>query len=261
MDCIFFEVHCNKFKPDPICNLSQDSEKSVSHRVFFFCICKHLLNGLFSQCIYCFVTVFSLFAFLVHLSFVGHFSHLYPLLLYSCSRHDLLLNSSKPDFRDKLHNHSKHHIHIRMVCNNLLLLPVFCMVISVFFRHQLLFCISKGSCSLHRLRHSAFQDNVLQVCHTAHQKQRCHVYISWIDGHVEDISFLVASGLCCICKAFFVFAFMNTQHSGSVVDSLTILSFGGLVSSNSFLPCSSRSSLIFSISFSIVSAVNLFLKL
>ena len=78
-----------------------------------------------------------------------------------CSRHGLLLNSSAPDFQDKLHNHNKHHIHIRMVCNNLLHLQVLCMVISVFFRHQLLLCISKGFCSLRQLRHSVFQDNVL----------------------------------------------------------------------------------------------------
>lgn len=60
-----------------------------------------------------------------------------------CSRHGLLLNSSAPDFRGKLHNHSKHHIHVRKVCNNLLRLPVLCMVKSVFF--HLLLCSSRFS--------------------------------------------------------------------------------------------------------------------
>lgn len=54
MDRIFFEVHCSKFKPDPIRYLSQASEKSISHRVLFLCICKHPFNCLFSQCVYCF---------------------------------------------------------------------------------------------------------------------------------------------------------------------------------------------------------------
>lgn len=51
----FFEVHCSEFKPDPICYLSQASEKSISHRVLFLCICKHSFNCLFPQCVYCFV--------------------------------------------------------------------------------------------------------------------------------------------------------------------------------------------------------------
>ena len=40
------------------------------------------------------------------------------------------------------------------------------------------------------------------------------MYISGIDCHIKNISFLVASGLCCICKAFFVFTLVEYSAFG-----------------------------------------------
>ena len=47
--CYFFEIHCSKLKPNPICNLVQPSIGCISHGVFFFCISKHPLNSLTSH--------------------------------------------------------------------------------------------------------------------------------------------------------------------------------------------------------------------
>ncbi len=45
---IFFQVHGSKFKPDPICNLSQASVKCITHGILFFCIYKYTFYCFFS---------------------------------------------------------------------------------------------------------------------------------------------------------------------------------------------------------------------
>ena len=47
MDCILFQIHRSKFKPDPFGNLGQASEISVTHAVFFLGICKYTFNCFF----------------------------------------------------------------------------------------------------------------------------------------------------------------------------------------------------------------------
>ena len=49
MQCIFFEVHCSKLKPDPICHLAQAPVLSIPHCVFFFRVCEYPFNCLFSS--------------------------------------------------------------------------------------------------------------------------------------------------------------------------------------------------------------------
>ena len=49
-----FQIHCSKFKPDPILNSRQAFNICVSHCVFFFRVCKHSFYCLTSQRIYLF---------------------------------------------------------------------------------------------------------------------------------------------------------------------------------------------------------------
>ena len=46
--CQFFEVHGSEFKPHPVCHLSQASVVCITHRVFFFRICKVSFNRFFA---------------------------------------------------------------------------------------------------------------------------------------------------------------------------------------------------------------------
>ena len=45
-----FQIHGSIFKPHPACNPGQTSMVCISHGVFFFCIGKNTLNGLFAHC-------------------------------------------------------------------------------------------------------------------------------------------------------------------------------------------------------------------
>ena len=49
--CHFFEVHGSKFKLHPFCYLGQASVLCITHRVFFFCICKDSFNRFFAALI------------------------------------------------------------------------------------------------------------------------------------------------------------------------------------------------------------------
>ncbi len=51
MDCILFEIHRSKFKPDPFSNLGQASVVSKPHSVFFLCIGKDTFDRFFSPVI------------------------------------------------------------------------------------------------------------------------------------------------------------------------------------------------------------------
>lgn len=45
---ILFLIHGSKFKPDPLAYLGKASEICKSHRVLFFCVCKHPFDCFFS---------------------------------------------------------------------------------------------------------------------------------------------------------------------------------------------------------------------
>ena len=63
---ILFQIHGSKFKPDPFAYLGKTFEICESHRVLFFCVCKHSFYRFFSLIIQLFHTcgvpyVFDLF--------------------------------------------------------------------------------------------------------------------------------------------------------------------------------------------------------
>lgn len=45
MNCIFFEIHGSKLKPDPVSDTSQATKICEPHCVFFLCISKDALNS------------------------------------------------------------------------------------------------------------------------------------------------------------------------------------------------------------------------
>ena len=45
MNCILFEIHSSKFKPDPISDTSQATKICKSHRMLFFGVSKHTFDG------------------------------------------------------------------------------------------------------------------------------------------------------------------------------------------------------------------------
>ena len=146
--CEFFQIHCSKFKPDPILYCCQASVWSISHCVLFFCIRNYSLNFFFSFLVQFFVlgcitsVLCKLYVFLPD---VSGYCFLTPLILCKallsdnscissdcfctlCSRHGLLLNTLVPDIPDRLCNRNVHHTHTSTIRVPLTSSLVFCML-------------------------------------------------------------------------------------------------------------------------------------
>ena len=84
--CQFFEVHGSKFKLHQFCHLGQASVLCITHRMFFFCICKVSFNRFFAVLVKLLVSVrFHTYRGLLHNRRIEPFPAMLKRLLFRVS--------------------------------------------------------------------------------------------------------------------------------------------------------------------------------